>query len=94
MIFAIYTKRDDPEKVIFDVELANPPSGTFQDYDCEAVFEATHGEIISRDMSKPALTVRRDDDDLLDRHMYAETVLRDYCEYPAHLIKRWHKSQT
>ena len=38
-VIAIYVLREDPDYAIFDVELANPPVGDPEDYDCQAAFE-------------------------------------------------------
>ena len=40
MVYAVYAHRQSPNLVIFDRDLANPPQGSADDYDCVGVFEA------------------------------------------------------
>ena len=38
MIFSVYVLRDDPDYVIFDRQLSDPPIGRAGEYDCAGVF--------------------------------------------------------
>lgn len=40
MVYAVYAHRDNSEHVIFDRDLADPPEGSADDYDCVGVFRA------------------------------------------------------